>query len=746
MSALTMFVFIVVALVACAEPPRTFVPGDAGDDLPDTTADVRGPCSTDPQCDDHIACTIDHCREGVCTHEPCRDCCPPMQECREGYGCGRARTPCSTDGECSDGIRCTLDRCRDGRFCEHLAQEGLCANGEVCLAAVGCIPRPPDRCTTAADCSSRRCDGIWSCEAELGCQFRGPTLCDDNDPCTTDLCDNTVGCRHTPRDGDRDGHGDRACGGTDCDDSNPARHPGAMEVCGNGVDDDCDGMTDEGCGECVAGTTRPCYTGPAATADVGACRRGTQVCGPDRRWTAGCAGEVVPVRERCGNGVDDDCDGMVDNGCLCPTAGATRPCFSGPASARSVGRCRDGVQVCDPMQGWGTCMGEITPATSEVCDNGVDDDCDGMTDEMCGECVPGVTRACYTGPPATMTVGRCRPGTQVCGPDRRWGTVCAGEVTPAATESCGNMIDDDCDGMVDEMCCVAGVACTTPCGSRGTTVCVGAMASCAPPAEVCNGADDNCNGSCDEGFTCCARSTRDCTALGFVSGTATCRADCSGWDTSGCNTCGNRRRDGTEQCDGADLGGATCASQGFGGGTLACTPGCVFDTTRCTPCGNGRLDAGEACDGSALGGQSCASLGMGFAGGTLRCTPMCTFDTSMCTRPFDPTGTWVVSPGVNHYCAFGVVNISFGNLTFNDTGVGLSVGGGRINCMMTGASARATRMVNVTCTLPGACNETYTLTGMFVGDNTFTGTFTAVFTGSGCFDCRTRSYAVSATR
>jgi hypothetical protein len=37
-----------------------------------------------------------------------------------------------------------------------------------------------------------------------------------------------------------------------------------------------------------------------------------------------------------------------------------------------------------------------------------------------------------------------------------------------------------------------------------------------------------------------------------------------------------------EACEGADLGGATCASQGFLGGTLACTEICTFDTSGCT--------------------------------------------------------------------------------------------------------------------------------------------------------------------
>jgi hypothetical protein len=183
-------------------------------------------------------------------------------------------------------------------------------------------------------------------------------------------------------------------------------------------------------------------------------------------------------------------------------------------------------------------------------------------------------------------------------------------------------------------------------------------------------------------------------------------------------------------------------TQGFGGGTLRCTAGCTFDTTGCSACGNGRIDPGEQCDGTNLNGQTCSTLAMGFTGGTLRCSSLCAFDTTMCTMPFNPTGTWVVSPGVNYYCAFGAVSFSFGNLMFNDTGSGLTVSGGGINCMMTGPSARTTRMINVTCTLLGGCNETYTLTGTFTDDHHFTGTFRAAYSGSGCFDCTTQTFTV----
>ncbi|MFH2010205.1 MAG: DNRLRE domain-containing protein, partial [bacterium] len=104
-----------------------------------------------------------------------------------------------------------------------------------------------------------------------------------------------------------DNDGDGVPDGPDCDDTNPAVFPGATEVC-NGVDDDCDGEVDEGCGgPCTGDATEPCGL------DVGGCVPGTRTC-VGGQWSA-CVGAVEPVPERCGNGVDDDCDGEVDEGC-----------------------------------------------------------------------------------------------------------------------------------------------------------------------------------------------------------------------------------------------------------------------------------------------------------------------------------------------------------------------------------------------------------------------------------------------
>ena len=95
-------------------------------------------------------------------------------------------------------------------------------------------------------------------------------------------------------------------------------------------------------------------------------------------------------------------------------------------------------------------------------------------------------------------------------------------------------------------------------------------------------------------------------------------------------TCGNGQLDPGEDCDGGNLGGATCSSEGFFGGTLACTSSCTFDTSACTNCGNEVVDPGETCDGSALGGATCTSLGC--SGGALLCNATCSgYDKSLCT-------------------------------------------------------------------------------------------------------------------
>ncbi|HAA57649.1 MAG TPA: hypothetical protein DCE42_22975 [Myxococcales bacterium] len=131
-----------------------------------------------------------------------------------------------------------------------------------------------------------------------------------------------------------------------------------------------------------------------------------------------------------------------------------------------------------------------------------------------GECSPGMKRACYTGATGTSGKGICKPGEQTCTTLRSWGA-CLGEFTPT-TEMC-NGKDDDCDGQTDESFSEKGKECTLqapkPC-DEGLYECKEGKLNCIPKVsgdvELCNGKDDNCNGQVDESYpeknTTCTRS------------------------------------------------------------------------------------------------------------------------------------------------------------------------------------------------------------------------------------------------
>ncbi|MBI3184144.1 MAG: VCBS repeat-containing protein [Myxococcales bacterium] len=87
--------------------------------------------------------------------------------------------------------------------------------------------------------------------------------------------------------------------------------------------------------------------------------------------------------------------------------------------------------------------------------------------------------------------------------------------------------------------------------------------------------------------------------------------------------CNDGKIDQGEDCDGSQLGGATCKSLGFDSGSLACGSDCKLVTAGCVRrCGNGSLEVGEECDG-ALGVAACASWGY-------RACAECKLDSSHC--------------------------------------------------------------------------------------------------------------------
>ncbi len=308
----------------------------------------------------------------------------------------------------------------------------------------------------------------------------------------------------------------------DCNDGNASVHPGATEICGDGIDNNCNGQVDEDC---------PCFVYQDLDGDgYGKTSTATQVtCGEGIPGYVGLSGDcndgdpsIHPgATEICGDGIDNNCDGQIDEGCSCYSyVDADGDGYGNPATATPV-PCGEGI----PGQvGIGGDCNDANPAVhpgaTEICGDGIDNNCDGQIDEGC---------SCYSyvdadgdgyGNPATATPVPCGegiPGQVGIGGDCNDANP---SIHPGATEICGNGIDDNCNGQIDEGCpCFVyrdidgdgygetGMAQQVPCG-QGIPGYVGLSGDCndADPlihpgaTEICgDGIDNDCNGQTDEG-------------------------------------------------------------------------------------------------------------------------------------------------------------------------------------------------------------------------------------------------------
>ena len=307
---------------------------------------------------------------------------------------------------------------------------------------------------------------------------------------------------------------------TDCDDLDDASYPGASEVCDD-ADNDCDGSTDE------SATDMTTYYKDGDGDTYGDAKSTSKACDLPSGYVINdddCLDTdktAYPGAAETCDKVDDDCDGVVDNDA---TDAKT---WYGDLDGDGAYGSSASTKACEAPTGYGTYTtatkdcndldSTAYPGAKEYCD-GVDDDCDGSTDES------AVDMTTWYADSDGDKFGSASKSSSAC--DAPTGYVsdktdCDDTSSfshPGALEFCDTK-DNDCDGTADESDAydatdwwadadkdgygktgsTASHACTAPSGYVGNDDdCNDTKSTVSPKAtEFCNGVDDNCDGVTD---------------------------------------------------------------------------------------------------------------------------------------------------------------------------------------------------------------------------------------------------------
>ncbi len=499
-----------------------------------------------------------HC--GTCTN----DCTAVAKNCElAGIGCIPSPNPGITAGtcNCTDCATDYYDIDMDGLTCEYqcidtgAADDSLCNNkdddcdsltdedvdlcdpnncgacGIVCSAVHGtgkCVKSGagacgPNNTSCAFDCV---CNGPLDCWWDAngvpndGCEYpcdvtnNGTEICDGIDNDCDGLIDGVDDLSADPTVGvvcfgDPDGEcasaahaGATQCVGGQiiCGGANVLHENQTLETC-NSKDDDCDGVKDDfpvdAGGSCGGSPIFPCSPG------ANQCVNGQLVC----------VGAVGPQMETC-NSVDDDCDGLIDKANGQPPSDSVGACNVYPAPPMgATSPCKAGTKLC--AGGSVICFGSVGPSgPTDTC--AVDANCDGVLNNQpdfvndvanCGSCA----NDCYTGSVHSAWAcvnGTCQfQGCQLGFYDLDNNGTCEYACTFVQAQETCNGIDDNCNGTIDEgvvapsavqVCGVSASATAPECTNQVSVSCQGQQGwVCAFPAGVCSGGCANASEICD---------------------------------------------------------------------------------------------------------------------------------------------------------------------------------------------------------------------------------------------------------
>ena len=486
-------------------------------------------------CEENTDCFSGFCvdsHEGPVCSKTCDDSCPEGWTCSQYQGGGADLIyvclpshpslcrPCDVNADClangvDDGARC-VSAGDEGSFCGGGCDELDCPDGYTCAQVEDVTGATSNQCVLAGDsvcsCSpaavldvaTTTCavsNEIGSCGGTRSCGVDGLSACDAAVPAVEtcnggvdDDCDGAVdeedaeGCAVFYLDVDEDGLGvadDSQClcapvapytasVGGDCDDGDEDVSPTSPELC-NGVDDDCDGETDEGFQDADDDGIPDCV-------DADLDGDGD----PDATDCAPADPNVYIGAEEVCDGVDNNCNQIIDEGSADTDQDGAADCVD----SDDDGDGSEDVDDCAPLDG------TVHPGADEVCD-GVDNDCEGGIDEGFADLDTDGTADCVD----DDTDGDGDVNLTDCAPLDAAVSNLAEEVCDGDDQNCNQIVDEgfldsDADGVAD---------CVDPDLDGDLTL---NGDDCAPldplihPAaeEACDGVDQDCNGLTDEGF------------------------------------------------------------------------------------------------------------------------------------------------------------------------------------------------------------------------------------------------------